>query len=460
MSADPSSTFQAIRDAKDPVADLSWSSRVARKVVCAAPGSADDVEHSLGLSETERVVWRVLHLPRRYMDVENCGVLPPEVTRSVVRGLVEAGFVDVLEEGSPKPILPVEIVRLKNAVRGVEARKPPAQRLQPRVYRPDIGVPSAPAPRPGGAAPAATSPSASKLSAPARPAPPPPAASPAPAPVAAPAPAKVDLGPPAGATPELDSATVALQRRIEGVYAALREQNHYQFLAIPPNAGPAEVKKAFFALAREFHPDVLAGTPLAQDPTLSKKIAALFQRLQDAQRVLSDPQERQAYDARLREDPTGGAQAAAGGKVHRPEEARLLATKASHQLKAREFALAERHFRQAADLDPVSNDIRLGLAWCIYLNETQPRAERTAEARKRLDELARGGHAEAAWRLASIARAEGQLAEFASRVAQTLRLNPRHTDALREQRLEEMRRQKQDEEAQRPAGLFDRLKLR
>lgn len=470
MSAHPASTFQAVRDARDAAADLSWSSRVARKVVCAAGGAPTDIEQDFGLNDHERVIWRVMQIPRRYLDVENSGVLPPEVTRSIVRGLAEAGVIEVRDEGTPRPILPVELVRLKNAVRGVEAPKASTQRLQARVYRPDIGVPAATTP----ASPAPATPTAAPASRPSAAAPTPvaraapaPAAAPRPAPVAAsPAPASrpvgVDLGPeptPASA-PDLDPETLALKRRIETVHAALREQNHYQFLSIPQSAGPADIKKAFFALAREFHPDVLAGTPLAQDPALSKKIAALFQRLQDAQRILSDAQERQAYDARLKHDPTGGAQGGDGARSARPEEARLLATKASHQLKAREFALADRHYRQAVDLDPANPEIRLGLAWCIYLNETQPKAERLAEAQKRLEELSRSGNAEAAWKLASIARAEGLTDEFATRVAQTLKLNPRHTDALREQRLEEMRRQRQEEEAQRPAGLLDRLKLR
>lgn len=63
------------------------------------------------------------------------------------------------------------------------------------------------------------------------------------------------------------------------------DEDYYALLGVPPGAGLAELKRAYHARALTCHPDV-APTP---DP-------ALFLRLTEAYRVLSDADERAAYD--------------------------------------------------------------------------------------------------------------------------------------------------------------------
>jgi curved DNA-binding protein CbpA len=62
--------------------------------------------------------------------------------------------------------------------------------------------------------------------------------------------------------------------------------DHYEALGLEPDATPEEIKKAFKALALQYHPDQHP-TPIA---------AAIFRRLNEAYKVLSDPQERKRYD--------------------------------------------------------------------------------------------------------------------------------------------------------------------
>ena len=480
MGAPQANTFKAIRDGQDLQGDLGWSSQVAKKVVRMSPGLPDGIEDLFELSAAERVLWWLLKIPRRYIDVENAGVLPPDVARRVMRALVSAEAAVVVDNESPKPIIPIEVVRLKKKAKGVAVSKTATGRLKARVYRPDIsGAQPAPAATQGAAPsgettatspPTGTPPPSAKSAGEARAAsqgasvsttPPSPAAVPPPVDIGSnirPAAATRNTDAPAAVA--LDAAARELQKRIESRYDKLKSQNHYQVLDISPTAAAADVKKAYFALVKDFHPDVVAGTPLESDPRLVKKLNVIFRRVQDAHGLLTKEDERKQYDEMLRSDPNAGAAAAVGGKTRRPEEARMLATKAHHLMKAKEYATAERTYMQAHDFDPQNIEVRLGLAWCLYLNEARPKSERVAVAREKLEGLAKGGLAEAAWKLAYIARAEEDTEAFARHVAQTLRMNPRHVEALREKRLEEMRRQKQEESVQKPSGFLDKFKRR
>jgi len=67
--------------------------------------------------------------------------------------------------------------------------------------------------------------------------------------------------------------------------------NYYELLGISPEATQEEIKRAYFALARQYHPDV--------NPSPNAK--ETFLRIQEAYTTLSDPQKRLLYDQRLAE---------------------------------------------------------------------------------------------------------------------------------------------------------------
>ena len=60
--------------------------------------------------------------------------------------------------------------------------------------------------------------------------------------------------------------------------------DHYQTLGVAKNATPDEIKKAYRKLASQHHPDKGGDT-------------AMFQKIEEAYRILSDPQKRQEYDS-------------------------------------------------------------------------------------------------------------------------------------------------------------------
>ncbi|GAB4832620.1 hypothetical protein Ancab_006638 [Ancistrocladus abbreviatus] len=74
-------------------------------------------------------------------------------------------------------------------------------------------------------------------------------------------------------------------RSIHGT--GLLARDYYEVLGVSRNATPSDIKKAFYALAKQHHPDMNK-----EDPDAEKK----FQEINKAYEVLKDEQERAAYD--------------------------------------------------------------------------------------------------------------------------------------------------------------------
>ena len=71
--------------------------------------------------------------------------------------------------------------------------------------------------------------------------------------------------------------------------------DHYQTLGVAKNATPDDIKKSYRKLASKHHPDKGGDT-------------ATFQKIEEAYRILSDPNQRQQYDSPMPQgNPFGGA---------------------------------------------------------------------------------------------------------------------------------------------------------
>jgi len=422
MSQEQANTYKKFRDADDAMGNLGWASKLSKKALSQAREAPPDIERAFAMSDNERVLWRLLKIPRKYTDLENAGVLPAEKVRGMMRGLVSADMLDIVEATDGKPIIPLEVNRLKRAMSGqaepaAEAKK---KTFEDRVFRPDIGLGEKPA--------------EAFVEPPKTPAP------------NAKAPAPIEFS-----APKLSLDDMKLKERIAKDHGERIKGNHYVVLGVPPTAAPADIKKAYVTLAREWHPDTLSGTALATDEPTKTKLAELFARLQAANAVLSHADQKAAYDK-------SGAAAAApstGKKLRRTAEANVAFVKAETFFKKKEWKLAETHYRLAADLDEEDPKFRVAIAWAIFHNDTRDKAARTAEAKKLLTELQRTHRlADAAYKLGLIARMDGEDADADKRFDEAYRLDPKNPDIAREHRIKEMRATKAKEEKK---GLLGKL---
>ena len=145
---------------------------------------------------------------------------------------------------------------------------------------------------------------------------------------------------------------------IKALAKILDELDYYQLIHVSRGASPRELKDAYYATSRAFHPD--ANRHLEGD--LRTAVAKVAKRITEAYSVLRDPLRRQAYDRRL--DTGAGvrmqlaeAQAEAGRQATserqgRTREGRQYLNLALADIKRKDFAAAERHLRTALTFEP------------------------------------------------------------------------------------------------------------
>lgn len=103
-------------------------------------------------------------------------------------------------------------------------------------------------------------------------------------------------------------------------------KNYYQVLNLKPNATEAEIKRSYRVLAKRYHPDVNPNDAASADR---------FADIGEAYNVLSDPQQRAEYDAKLKE--------AAAPKPNREEI--IARQRAAAQAAARQAAMRNNYVR-------------------------------------------------------------------------------------------------------------------
>ena len=89
----------------------------------------------------------------------------------------------------------------------------------------------------------------------------------------------------------------------EVIFMAEQKRDYYEVLGIGKNADDAEIKKAYRALAKKYHPDVNPGNAEAE---------AKFKEASEAYAILSDPDKRRQYDQFGHAAFEGGAGGAGG----------------------------------------------------------------------------------------------------------------------------------------------------
>jgi hypothetical protein len=106
-------------------------------------------------------------------------------------------------------------------------------------------------------------------------------------------PSTAHAGPPGPEKPPIDEAA---RTRIVEVHARLAHVDHYALLGVSRDADKTAIKRAYFALAGEFHPDRHFGKNLRE---LGGPLQSIFKRITEAHDTLVNRARKAAYDTTL-----------------------------------------------------------------------------------------------------------------------------------------------------------------
>lgn len=105
-----------------------------------------------------------------------------------------------------------------------------------------------------------------------------------------------------------------LQAQITKTYHRADRLNHYELLGVAMDADRAEIRRAYFALSKVFHPDAYFGRHLG---SYKAQMEVVFRKMTDAYEALGRKNRREAYDQYLKRSI---AVSAAEQQINRVEE--------------------------------------------------------------------------------------------------------------------------------------------
>ena len=126
--------------------------------------------------------------------------------------------------------------------------------------------------------------------------------------------AKVSSAPPAAQLVEDVEIDEALQEKILHTFKRADRLNHYELLGVATDADRAEIRKAYFALSKTFHPDSYYGKRLG---SFKAHMEVIFRKMTDAYEVIGRQKKRDDYDRYLKRSIVVSA---AEQKISRVEE--------------------------------------------------------------------------------------------------------------------------------------------
>jgi len=148
----------------------------------------------------------------------------------------------------------------------------------------------------------------------------------------------------------------AFRDEILARHQQLGETDYYALLGVASNASAGAVKRAYFQLAKRYHPDALVRLGLADVKDQAKQV---FAAIAKAYETLSDPKRRRAYDEGL---ASGGSDQ----EVARLVQAETLFRKAEILLRAGQFGPALEFLRPCVELWPDDATYQGALGWALF----------------------------------------------------------------------------------------------
>lgn len=269
----------------------------------------------------------------------------------------------------------------------------------------------------------------------------PPKAPPKSSPLVAPAAVPVSTAPAPGPPVSSESQAPADTERSEIVelFEGLKTKNHFEVLGIPKASSEAQVKEAYFRLAKRFHPDA------HRDPALSalkEQMQAIFIRLGEAYEVLKNPKSRSAYETDLASRAPRGPSTAPAPTPAPMDDAALLLRRAEDVYRKADKLIQEEKFWDAIQLlEPAipTGKERIKQRLCVLLAKCylrNPKWLHRAEELLRTSNQEDPKYIEPYLMLGSIYKSGNLRSRALSMFRKVIELQPDHEAALKE--LEEL----------------------
>jgi tetratricopeptide (TPR) repeat protein len=233
---------------------------------------------------------------------------------------------------------------------------------------------------------------------------------------------------------QLTAEQASVKEKILERAAQISSQDYFQMLGLERDATPELVQKAFFGLAKVWHPDRLPPALMDVKDACSK----VFTHLTEAQATLTDAERRAEYMTLLKD---GGATPDDQAKIHAILDAATEFQKAEILLKRNDTAQAHELAKKAHALDPEQADY---LAMVTWLDAQKPEwvgREKTLEKIAVLEKCIKlNSNSERAyfWRGMLYKRID-ETSKAMKDFKKAAELNPRNLDAMREVRLHNIR---------------------
>jgi len=237
-----------------------------------------------------------------------------------------------------------------------------------------------------------------------------------------------------------------LRRKILEDYKQVMQSDYFEALGLTRQCGSAEVRRAYYRLAKEYHPDRFLGSGLSQE--MSNKINEMFQYVTQAYTVLSNPKNCAEYLDELVNGPKKTL------NINQVIEAETAYQEGRTFLKNRRFNAAAKQLQRAIELSPEEPEYLTHYAWALFKSapEQSDKQNRALEVLLASRELNPGLDLTHLY-LGHIYQGQGKERPAEKSFELAVQANPHCTEALRELRLLNLRR----EQASQSKGLFKKF---
>jgi CheY-like chemotaxis protein/DnaJ-domain-containing protein 1 len=216
--------------------------------------------------------------------------------------------------------------------------------------------------------------------------------------------------------------------------AGMVDRDPFEILGLPETASDEEIRARYEELCERTHPDRVGDA-------VRELAERVFQRVEEAFAILSDPRSRQEHLLARRR---AGREAAEIDEGRRAVEAELRFQKGQAALRQRDYDEALQCFQEAVELYPDEGEYHAHVGWVIHVSRPNDhkRAEEALRHIKRGIKLARDREKPYLF-MGRVCNAIGRSDVAVKMFSRAVQIQPDCVEALRELRLINMRREKE-----------------